>query len=55
MQVQRKQLNFEGQNIYAGIAGQTHLNLLGFSINNHYSIQHQVFSLSHFSFSIVHV
>jgi hypothetical protein len=35
------------------LAGQTHLNLLGFSINNHYSIQRPVFFLSHSSFSIV--
>jgi hypothetical protein len=39
--------------IYCPKAGQTHLNLLGFSINNHYSIQRPVFFLSHSSFSIV--
>ncbi|MDR0612145.1 MAG: hypothetical protein LBG45_01445 [Dysgonamonadaceae bacterium] len=36
-------------------AWQTHLNSLGFSINNYYSIRHRVFFLSHFSFLTVHV
>ncbi|KAA6351662.1 hypothetical protein EZS27_000933 [termite gut metagenome] len=36
-------------------SGQTHLNLLRFSINTHYSIRHPAFSLSYFSFWIVHV
>lgn len=28
MQKQRNKLNFEGQNIYIGLAGQPHLNIL---------------------------
>jgi hypothetical protein len=32
-------------------SGQTHLNLLGFSVNNYYSSLHPIFFLSHFSFS----
>jgi hypothetical protein len=39
MQTQRNELNFKGQTIYVGLAGQTHLNFLGFSIKNRYSIQ----------------
>jgi hypothetical protein len=37
------------------LPGQTHLNLSGFSVNNHYSTRHRAFSLLHFSFWIVPV